>query len=70
MTEVVPRLWRSTENKVVAGVLGGLAERFRMDATFIRVLFAALTLFSGAFPGVFIYLVLWWIASPRSVERQ
>ncbi|MFN2567292.1 MAG: PspC domain-containing protein [Gemmatimonadaceae bacterium] len=59
-----PTLWRSRSDKVIAGVLGGLAEKFNTNATFLRVLFTALTIFSAGFPGVLIYLILWAIARP------
>jgi phage shock protein C len=59
-----PRLWRSRSNKVVAGVLGGLAEKFDINPTFLRVLFATLSVFSAGFPGLLIYLVLWTITRP------
>jgi phage shock protein C len=59
-----PRLWRSRSNKIVAGVLGGLAEKLEVPATLIRVLYAALTVFSLGAPGVLVYLVLWAATSP------
>ncbi len=58
---VQPRLWRSASSKVFAGVVGGLAERFKMDPALMRVLYALFTFFSGFFPGVFLYLLLWYI---------
>jgi phage shock protein PspC (stress-responsive transcriptional regulator)/predicted membrane protein len=42
---------------LVAGVAGGLAERFDVNEYLVRVIFAALTLFWGL--GVAIYLVMW-----------
>lgn len=63
---VRPRIWRSADNKVIAGVVGGLAERFNIDPTFARVMFVALSLFSGAFPGTFVYIILWLITKPHS----
>ena len=30
---VTPRVWRSPDNKVIAGVIGGLAERLNVPAT-------------------------------------
>ncbi|MDQ3951246.1 MAG: PspC domain-containing protein [Gemmatimonadota bacterium] len=59
-----PRLWRSRSNKVIAGVLGGLAEKLDVPPTFLRVLFVALSVFSAGFPGLLIYLVLWMITRP------
>lgn len=45
-------------NKVLAGVCGGLAEYFGMDATLVRILYTVLTVCSAAFPGVLIYLIM------------
>jgi phage shock protein C len=59
-----PRLWRSRSDKMIAGVLGGMAEKFNVQPAVLRVLFAALTLVSGGFPGILIYLVLWAITRP------
>jgi phage shock protein C len=56
-----PRLWRSRSNKMIAGVLGGLAEKFDLSASFLRVLYVTLSVFSAGFPGILIYLILWAI---------
>lgn len=62
---VKPRLWRSPTSKVLAGVVGGLAERFKMDTALMRILYALFTFFSGIVPGVFVYLLLWYIMPVR-----
>lgn len=51
------RLRRSTSDRYIAGVAGGLGRHFDVDPTVIRVLLAVLTLFGGA--GVLIYAVCW-----------
>lgn len=56
-----PRLWRSRDNKVLAGVVGGLAERLDVGATVLRWVVAVGIFFSGLVPGVLLYLVLWSI---------
>ena len=53
------KLYRSTSNRQVAGVCGGLAEYFNLDPTLIRVLFVILAVLGGS--GVFLYLALWII---------
>lgn len=63
---VQPRVWRSPDNKVIAGVIGGLAERLNVPATGLRWFAALLTFLSGIGPGVIVYLVLWGISSVRS----
>ena len=51
------RLYRSP-NRIVAGVCGGIAEYFELDPTLIRVVYVTLSLFSVAFPGVILYIIL------------
>jgi phage shock protein PspC (stress-responsive transcriptional regulator) len=53
------RLSRSRSNKVIAGVLGGLAEKLDVSPTFLRVLYVIVSVCTAAFPGILIYLVLW-----------
>ena len=52
------KLTRSTTNKVLGGVLGGIAEYFEIDATLVRICYAALTIFSTGFPGLLLYIIM------------
>jgi phage shock protein C len=51
------RLERSTTNKVVAGVCGGIAEYLQVDPTLVRVFFVVGTIFTGGL-GLLGYIVL------------
>ena len=51
------KLYRSS-NRIMAGVCGGIAEYFDIDPTLIRVAYVILSLFSVAFPGVLLYIIL------------
>src|SRR5437588_3337699 len=56
------RLTRSTTDRKLAGVCGGLAEYFAIDATVVRLLWAVLTIIPGAIVlGIVAYLVAWFI---------
>ncbi len=55
MTELL--FERSREDRVLAGVCGGLAARLGVDATLVRLVFALLALAGGA--GILVYLALW-----------
>lgn len=46
---------------MVAGVLGGIAERFGWDVTLVRVAFVVGSIVSVGFPGILVYLLLWII---------
>lgn len=50
---------RSTSDRVLAGVMGGIAHRYGWNSTTVRVLFVILSIVSVAFPGIFVYLILW-----------
>jgi phage shock protein C len=53
------KLYRSRTDRKLAGVCGGLAQYFNMDATLIRVLFVVLAVLGGS--GLVIYLAMWII---------
>lgn len=57
-------LRRSTENTVLAGVMGGLGEFFGLDPTRLRWVYVLFSLISAGFPGILVYLAL-WIVIPR-----
>ena len=52
----VKKFYRSTSNRVIAGVCGGLSDYLSVDATLIRLFFLVLTLTSGL--GVALYVIL------------
>lgn len=52
------RLYRSTTDRRLAGVCGGIAEYFAWDSTVVRIIYVLLTLFT-AFAGILVYLILW-----------
>ena len=70
------RLTRSSEDRVIAGVCGGIARHFGIDSTLVRIAAVALTLFGGA--GALLYLAALVLmpgapggqtGAPASVER-
>lgn len=50
---------RSINDRVLAGVMGGIAHRYGWNSTLVRVLFVILSIASVAFPGLLVYLILW-----------
>jgi phage shock protein PspC (stress-responsive transcriptional regulator) len=64
------RLYRSTSDAILGGVAAGLANYFKIDATIVRIIFVALTFFSG---GAFIlaYVAAWLLMpTPGSTAVQ
>ncbi len=60
-------LFRSTTDKVIGGVAGGIAKYFNSDPTIFRILFLLAAFFGGG--GVLIYLIL-WIALPEDYSQN
>lgn len=58
----------STSNRMIAGVCGGLAEYFSMNATVLRILWGAITLATGILPGVAVYALAAYAMS-RGLEE-
>lgn len=52
-------LCRSRNDRVLAGVMGGIAARFRWNSTGLRVAFVLVSVLSAGFPGILVYLLLW-----------
>jgi len=59
------RLTRSTRDKVIFGVAGGMADYFGIDPTIVRVLWVVAAVFGGF--GVLLYLIL-GVVIPRDDE--
>ena len=52
-------LARVRNDRVLAGVVGGIAARFGWNATLVRILYVLVSALSAAFPGILVYLILW-----------
>ena len=60
-----PGLQRSRENRVIAGVCGGIAEWLGWSPTVVRLLYVLVSVLSAAFPGIIVYIVLWVLMPER-----
>ena len=55
---------RRSNDKVIAGVCGGLAEYLGWPSGRVRVLYFIISVLSAAFPGTLVYLILWFAMPP------
>jgi phage shock protein C len=55
------KLFRSSTNKKIAGICGGIGEMTDTDPTIIRIIVVVLGLATGFFPFMIGYLIAWWI---------
>jgi len=58
------KLTRS-HNQVIAGVCAGIAEYFGWDIGLVRILYLLISIFSAAFPGIIVYIILWIVMPER-----
>jgi phage shock protein C len=69
MSEDVKRLYRSRNERMLAGVCGGLGEYLGVDPTLVRLILVLLIILSGIGPGVLAYIILWLIVPLDKSEK-
>lgn len=57
------RLYRNTNNKMLAGVCSGLADYFNLDPTIIRIAWILMSCFAGT--GVLAYIIAMLVIPPQ-----
>jgi phage shock protein C len=61
------KLYRSRENKVWAGVIGGIGEFFNVDPVILRLVWVLVTIFTGVVPGLVAYFISCFIV-PKNIH--
>lgn len=61
------KLYRSKNDRIIAGVCGGLGKYFEIDPLIFRMLFVLFVLFGGS--GILVY-ILFWILVPEEGETR
>lgn len=56
--------FRRSSNSVIAGVCAGIAERYGWKPWRVRIAFVLVSCISAAFPGILVYLLLWFVMAP------
>ncbi len=66
------KLYKSKENRVIAGVLGGIGEYLEVDPVFLRVFYILLSVFSAIFPGIIAYVFMAFVMpnKPETVHEE
>lgn len=63
------RLYRSTTQRAIGGVAGGIAEFFDIDPVIVRIIFILLLIFSKG-GGLLVYIILWIAIPERPITAQ
>lgn len=59
---------KRSRNKVVAGICGGVAEHLGWSPGRTRLVYTLLSALSAGFPGVLLYLALWFLMPPPAAS--
>jgi phage shock protein PspC (stress-responsive transcriptional regulator) len=62
------KIYRKTDDCIIAGVCGGLADYFEIDETLVRIIFVILTIGGGS--GILLYLILWLVIPKEGKENK
>lgn len=62
------KLHRSKNNRMIAGVMGGIAEYVGWSPMWVRILFVVISSLSAAVPGILVYIILWIIMPNANTE--
>lgn len=65
MANKLVKLHRSQNHRMIAGVMGGIAEYLGWNPTLLRLLFVIISTASVAVPGILVYVIL-WIVMPNA----
>lgn len=63
----IKRLYRSTKDRIIAGICSGLGRYFNIDANLVRLIWVTVAfIWSGA---ILAYLVMWLII-PKEADQE
>ncbi len=58
-----------SNDRVIAGICGGIAESLGWSAQRVRIAYLVVTVLCAAFPGILLYLALWFLMPARDVNK-
>ena len=61
------RLYKSSSDKVLAGVCGGFAEYFGLDSTWVRLGYAVMMLLAGT--GLLLYIICVFVMPNKPIDN-
>ncbi|MFP4199227.1 MAG: PspC domain-containing protein [Halanaerobium sp.] len=62
------KLYRSRDDRMIAGVCGGLADYFNVDSSLVRLAVLFIFLFQGV--GLIAYIIAWLVMSEEPVKNE
>ncbi len=66
----IRHLYRSQDNRIFAGICGGLGDYFSVDPVALRLAMLVFVIFTGFFPGVLAYILAIFIIPPKNPSHS
>jgi phage shock protein C len=63
-------LRRAWSNRMIGGVIAGLARYFDIDVSLARIGYVLVSVLSAAFPGILLYIIMWIVIPLEDDEYQ
>lgn len=63
------KLYRSKDNRIIAGVIGGVGEYLEVDPVLLRLIWVLILVFTGFVPGVIAYILAVIVIPEESNQR-
>ncbi|MCH8741679.1 PspC domain-containing protein [Patescibacteria group bacterium] len=60
------RLYKSNNNKVFFGVIGGIGEYFNIDPVILRIIWVVIVIFTAFIPGTIAYMIAIFVIPHRT----
>lgn len=63
------KLYRSQDNKIWKGVIGGVGEYYNIDPVLLRLVFIFFVLVTGVVPGLVVYIIAIYIVPAKKLPE-
>jgi phage shock protein C len=67
---VKKKLYRSDEDKVLAGLLGGMGDYFYIDPTILRLAYVLIVFVTGVIPGFVVYFIAMLVVPKQPATKK
>lgn len=65
-TATMKKLYRSKQNKIFGGIIGGLGEYFEVDPVLMRLVWLIILISTGVIPGLIVYIIALFIVPKKN----
>lgn len=64
------KLYRSKNNKIFAGIIGGLGEYYNLDPVLLRLIWVFILIMTGVVPGIIVYILALFVVPEKKADFE